>query len=186
MKAKNLLILFIQLPLWLTAQPHKVKTKDTIIWKEGVVLGFEDFKGKPKPGYVAGTYSGITLYPIVVNNQYSLFTEAIFVCTQSSIANRTESQLRHEQKHFDMAEWYARKLRKELAGLDYFNDPYVQDKMKRVYDKVLAELLRQQENYDKETNHGNLQDAQKVWNQKIAAGMKQLEKYKNRELKLVH
>ena len=84
--------------------------------------------------------------------------------------------LQHEQGHFDIAEWYARKFRKMIAEEvktveDYKN--YFQKK----YDALHQEYIEMQSIYDEETIHGTIAIDQNNWSVEIAAGIAELEEY---------
>lgn len=70
--------------------------------------------------------------------------------------------LAHEQLHFDIAEVFARKLRRELAHLSYGPTDY-QEKMDMVFQRVLAEMEDIHNRYDRETDHGLNEETQEKW-----------------------
>ena len=78
-----------------------------------------------------------------------------------------EAILRHEQAHFDIAELYARKLRSRLAARKPLNnrDAY------NLYVEILNELTLMQADYDQQTVHGSLRDAQAKWESDIQVAM---------------
>lgn len=97
-------------------------------------------------------------------------TEAVFFCRRSWKKKEwiSESILMHEQKHFDIVELYARKLRKNIAGLKCSSVDVLKtraDSLYAVYDK---EMDRYQDQYDEETDGSMNGDKQREWNRKIA------------------
>lgn len=83
----------------------------------------------------------------------------------------------HEQKHFDVAEIFGRKLRKLIIeniknSLDY------QKKFIPIYKDNLAEYKSFQKKYDTETNHGLNEEKQLEYNLVIAEELRKLNKYR--------
>lgn len=151
---------------------------DTIIWKQDSLLRAEDFKAKPKKNGPLGWSSlGLFLYYTESGGELMLSVEALFVKSKSYLAKNTEYVLKHEQIHFDIAELYARKLRKKLDEIDFKKIKDMQKEVNKHYDKLVKEYMKEQEDYDQETEHGLNSAKQKVWDEKISAAIKELEKY---------
>lgn len=85
----------------------------------------------------------------------------------------SDALLAHEQLHFDIAELTARKFRKELASLP---SPCEVGKegMNALSKKYREMLAATQVQYDKETNHSEVEDAQARWEVKVAKELKAL------------
>lgn len=86
--------------------------------------------------------------------------------------------LLHEQKHFDVAEVYARKLRKEIAE-NIKNSSDFDRKFKSIYNRILKEYQDFQRQYDGETKNGILEDKQSEYNRIIAEGLENYKSYKS-------
>ncbi len=97
--------------------------------------------------------------------------------------------LSHEQLHFDIAELAARKFRQSIPRLltkvFEFRDREVQKAvhegeveldayMDDVYARVDRELNAMQDQYDRETNHGTIDDTQEYWQKTIREKLSEL------------
>ena len=83
----------------------------------------------------------------------------------------------HEQKHFDIVELYARRMRKDLALLKCSSMAVLNetaDSLYKLYDK---EMDRYQDQYDEETDGSMNGDKQREWNRKIPDELHLLELY---------
>jgi len=91
-------------------------------------------------------------------------------------ASETDLLLKHEQVHFDVAELYARKLRKELSKVNTAdkNTPKLVSKMFR---EATRNCMKEQSRYDRETKHSRDEDKQKEWNGYVSRELKKFSKY---------
>lgn len=90
--------------------------------------------------------------------------------------------LAHEQKHFDITEIYARKIRR------MFHEEVNRGNLHRIDDMLEAyfrEWERAQEHYDNETEHSLDKAQQAKWNAKIQRMLDELSAYKNAEGEVV-
>ena len=83
--------------------------------------------------------------------------------------------LEHEQHHFDITRLYAQKLVDEIKKADFTKSNY-RKLLYLIFDKVYAESLVYQREYDQETKNSMNIEKQKEWNKKISTEMKKLEK----------
>lgn len=88
---------------------------------------------------------------------------------------RTDRSLAHEQIHFDLTEYLARRLTRELRAVEVRGEAASQElqrrlllEVERLYSSTMAELQRLQDQYDGETVHGTRLGAQKRWAQRAA------------------
>ena len=86
--------------------------------------------------------------------------------------------INHEQGHFDIAEIYARKLRKEFLENVKTEKDY-QLKFKLIYQVMYGEFLDYQNYYDNITKRGTNAEKQNELDAEIKAQLKKLERYKN-------
>lgn len=70
--------------------------------------------------------------------------------------------INHEQKHFDITEIFARKIRKQLI-----EQPVNEQQLESIYFENARECRKFQERYDRETRHSIDISKQLEWNQKI-------------------
>ncbi len=98
---------------------------------------------------------------------------------------RTESNLAHEQTHFDIAEYEARKLALEVREVRATGEEdsldlriVLQEKVSVAYAAALRALLQHQQRYDSETRHGTRKKPQKKWQREVTELLEQTEPYK--------
>lgn len=91
---------------------------------------------------------------------------------------KTDALLQHEQYHFDISEYYARKLQTALEGIVGTGDTPeaatadLDAKVEAKYNEVKAEHRATQDKYDEETDHGRNAEKQAEWCTKIAGWLK--------------
>lgn len=156
-------------------------TRHSIPWDADRKLVWSDFRGTPQPHHqkVAATQYQIGYEYSLENNEFIFDVTCEFIPRLSWVAERGETDyiLEHEQKHFDLAEIYARKLRKELQEAD-INIRNYQRMTNAIYDKVWRECQLEQMKYDEETNHSIIADEQERWNDYIEDQLYLYEDYK--------
>jgi len=173
---KFALVLFMVLPF----VNNTSSKKDVIVWSDAVVLSWSDFKGRAKENkdHIAMSRCGIHME----QSAYSLphgkptYSFYAFFVPESSWYLKdkvTGKTLLHEQLHFDVAELYARKLRKIFS--DTKVDPA---SSKTLFDETYKEYRSMQQQYDRETQNGTNEQAQKRWVLKIRNGLEQNSKYR--------
>ncbi len=105
----------------------------------------------------------------VFNKNFNQNVQNKFFGNSSAInpeAHGIDFLLEYQQTNFDLAEIYARKMRRELLinknklwkGFDYAN---------LILNQISSDFIRVQMIMDKETNHGNDLEQLKFWQQKI-------------------
>ncbi|MBK7669141.1 MAG: DUF922 domain-containing protein [Sphingobacteriaceae bacterium] len=177
---KKTKILSLSLFLLLLFSSFLTKDEDDIlVWEESRILTWDDFRGKPAKRMSAAS----THYDIfkTITERGKITIEAVFFCNKSwkKVSWINQQVLEHEQKHFDIVELYARKLRKlisETKYSSYANLKTVSDSLYAVIDK---EMDVYQDKYDDETDASMNGDKQREWNKKIPIEIKALSLYKN-------
>lgn len=170
-------ILFPVLFLSFSQQENKTNFID---WSAERKLTWKDFLGKP----VLGTdNAALTSSHINFNFGYgsSGFKYSItcrFDKTRSWVRVKTDYILAHEQAHFDIAEIHARKLKRALDSYK-FNEATASEDVNNIYERVMKEHHRMQQEYDLETDHSRKPAKQQEWLKKIAAELKTLEPFAN-------
>ncbi|MDB5264306.1 MAG: hypothetical protein JWQ14_3589 [Adhaeribacter sp.] len=150
-----------------------------IVWTNNRRLTWDDFKSpadEAEPLH-AMTSTNIAIKAHCNGNQMKFEVKCLFVTKDSWTKNRlSEKLLAHEQMHFDLTEVHARRLRQKLnqtaniCGTSRLKlDPIVA--------KYFADWKAEQDLYDRETNHGLLDEKQKAWEEKIADNLASLESY---------
>ncbi|RNA62267.1 DUF922 domain-containing protein [Chryseobacterium nematophagum] len=155
-----------------------------IFWKEGNALSWANFKSKINTqkgqNVVAYTHCGWVYSYVKSSNpksQIQVKIETIFDEDKSwkDVKRINNYVLEHEQKHFDIAEIFARKLRKEVSEKILTNadfDKYFQE----IYNRITKEYRNFQHSYDNETKNGTNEEKQAEYNRIVA---EELEKFKN-------
>jgi hypothetical protein len=100
---------------------------------------------------------------------------------------RNEENLAHEQIHFDLTEYLARRLSRELRALTVEGPTATEELQRKLllevekrYNETQAEYLRLQRQYDSETGNGTRDGAQKKWAKKAAELLASEEPYELR------
>lgn len=155
---------------------------DEISWKAKRRLTWDDFKAKAddRDPLHALTATNIDMKAKCENGELKVKVESVFVTKESWSKNKKSDRLLfHEQLHFDITEIYARRLRKELTTL---KDACSRtEEINKVTDRVFTEWKKQEDVYDKETNHGLDQEKMTFWADKVSAELKSLEAYQEED-----
>lgn len=155
----------------------------TIAWNEFYLLTWKDFLGKQDilSNYHAMTYIQIPFDNFKVYDDSIVFDlPCLFKRNQSWVIERTNSLLNHEQRHFDIGEVIARKMRKELSNYVCRSDSEATLFYKNVVDKYyFKENSKINQMYDTETSHGKNLTVQRNWDLKIKKMLLALEKFKD-------
>lgn len=156
--------------------------EEVIVWKEGIVLQSSNFKGKnPNDGGVMSTTCDIDKKIITYDDSAIVNIEAIFLPSRSwQRKGKNEADLlMHEQKHFDIAELYSRKLRKLIKGSEFNNSDELSLELSHYHKKIMEELDHYQDKYDNKTDHSINGTEQRKWNKKVAKELAYLDFYKD-------
>jgi len=150
-------------------------------WCNKDKLKWDDFKGKiPDNGdsYLsAGTGYGLIPVRTRKNDLLSYNIKLVFKKYESWKKDTAEYLLAHEQLHFDIAELYARKLRKAIQDVPKTNRNPTEEVFNTVIQKLYLENASMQRKYDEETIHGIIAESQIKWDKKISLELNNLEKY---------
>ena len=161
------------------AQPKN--PNDTIHWRAGKPLSWEDFKGKPKKA------NGLTGEAFCMNyskyekpnplkkTKYKVF--AIWDRGKSWIDPKvkTPEELLYYQTLFNIYELNARKLRKEFSETKFGINP--DQLFQAKYNSFNEALMDECRQYESETGSGTDRDEVKKWSEKINSELKLLDKY---------
>ena len=129
-------------------------------------------------GNAALTSSGILFEYKYGDEGFSYGINCVFEKTKSWGKVKTAYILAHEQVHFDISEWHARKLNKALREYR-FNERTVSRDIPAIYDHVMKEQTYFQTLYDSETNHSRDKEQQAFWQEKIKKELEKLKFYAN-------
>ncbi len=155
---------------------------DTIQWKENSSLKYSDFKSKPYGSFQGNTYAGITLDFTQDEKGIHLFLFTIFFCKHSFLKDTSINLLNHEQLHFDITEIYKRKLLQQLSQKDFSKEKNSSAVIQKIYNQVNEEMNKEQDRYDKETNHGIISAKQNQWIDSVRAQLKALSNFQGNDI----
>ncbi len=145
-----------------------------LLWVPGYELTWDHFQGKPDADskYAAltkidmsirqGPLESADAIELIISTE--LMTDGSWVKPQ----NRNQQILVHEQGHFDIAEYHARRLRKELLETAPINAESLNEDVDRVFDRIFKEKQMMQRDYERETDHSLVRDKQLEWQKRIA------------------
>lgn len=172
-----IIVFFVQV----SADALSQNTDSLKFWCNKDKLRWDDFKGKiPDNGnsYLsAGTGYGLIPVRTRKNDLLSYDITLVFKKYESWKKDTAEYLLAHEQLHFDIAELYARKLRKAIQDVPKTNRNPTEEVFNTVIQKLYLENASMQRKYDEETIHGIIAESQIKWEKKISLELKNLEKY---------
>ncbi|SFR54822.1 hypothetical protein SAMN04490243_2837 [Robiginitalea myxolifaciens] len=147
--------------------------KGIVRWSEREV-NWEDFYqvGSIEGGYSASIYSGIASPDVITDSNPS-----IYAYMDPDFSEKLEGMeayddvLRHEQYHFNITEYCARLMRKEVleTGLGGLSTP----KLKEMHQRYYRKLDSLQDAYDTETDHSVKYHSQQAWEAQIDDWLRQ-------------
>ncbi len=166
----------------LLAQKNELNLTDSICWSEKEdLLKWADFQGPPdhSSDMAAGCAASIYVHGYWDDDGLLNFRVTNFFLKKDSWSKSTTSKLllKHEKLHFDIAEVYARKIRKVIDSLKKEDVEDVE-----IYELKIQRLLksRREEDiaYDKATDHGRLFKEQTKYYEKIKKELHILRNYR--------
>jgi hypothetical protein len=181
MEKKFKLIVVIFFLVHASSPSFSQDTDSLMCWCSRDKLRWDDFKGK-LPDNMSSHLSAATAYTLIPvptkkNNLLSYDIKVVFKKYESWKTDTSNNLLAHEQLHFDIAELYARKLRKAILDVPKTNRNPTEEVFDVVFQKLYLETASMQRKYDEDTIHGVIPESQKEWEKKISLELKNLEKY---------
>ncbi len=162
---------------------NKIESTNTISWKKDVKLKKSDFMGKidTLSAHVAQTGANIIVIPYaLVKGKYQYQILAKFYKEKSWLNTNSDTYndiLKHEQLHFDIAELYARKMRKKVYETKLANNVVLESDYGRIHKTLFQEYTNFQKEYDSQTGNSRKKDIQIQWEMLISKKLKELEKF---------
>ncbi|NOT76894.1 MAG: DUF922 domain-containing protein [Cyclobacteriaceae bacterium] len=175
-----LLLLLIFYCLWASDN----NSVNSICWSENYKLTWRDFKGVPDTTTSFVNMKAATAYQLkrdyLIESGFPSYRIKAVFQRQKSWTRDTLSidLLSHEQRHFDIVELYARKMREGVSRLR-LNKIREEQRYAELIATSLKELKAYQREYDKETQNGVIDFIQTEWDSKITKQLRALEKYKS-------
>jgi len=165
--------------------PNSTTDENKIAWHENNQLVWDDYQGRPILHGRFNAESSLQIsYRLGITKQnddlkINLTVNCIFDKESSWVnpKNKTNMLLEHEQLHFDIAEVYARRLRKELSESKFTIKNY-KSKSSDIFEANFKDYKKFQVIYDRETNHGLMQRQQEIWKTEINRLLKTSSGYK--------
>lgn len=159
------------IPSFLFAQSNN---EELLEWSGSRKLTWKDYTARPDPGSdaAASTTSYLAIEYNISSNSFGYKIKSRFSKTRSWGIHKTDYILSHEQGHFDIAEIFARKLNKKMSEYK-FNKRTYQQELNKIYQDILDEKEKVQNDYDKQTNHSINKEKQAEWLKKIENMLKE-------------
>ncbi|PCH69453.1 MAG: hypothetical protein COC01_01510 [Bacteroidetes bacterium] len=156
------------------SEPHLIN------YKTGIKVNWDDFKGVSDENhlYQAVTDWGITYSCGLEGDMLKFELICQFNKNNSWVkaGHLNDYLLNHEQRHWDLAEIYARKMRKALLENHYKLETLQQD-VQQLYDQYFEQCDKEQKLYDTETNHSKNEKKQAAWDKRIQTELNRLKFY---------
>jgi hypothetical protein len=167
-------IIYFLLAFYLPLSTSYKQDDDYIRWQESKKLTWDDFKAPPlKIGNTAAlTTTHLGFSYSVSHGKVSYKIDCGFQKSRSWGLVKNDWILKHEQGHFDVAEIFARKLYKQVSEYK-FNKSSFQKDLDAIYQSVMDEKEKYQQQYDDETDYSRNKPKQEDWMKKIETALKQ-------------
>ncbi len=121
-----------------------VQDDNAMVWQKKRKLTWNDYRGKPQHNRFAAASTVYSMYRHIYKDANGNITASIKACfypTDSWKGNYIDDALlAHEQKHFDIVELYARKLRKQLMQIKVRSEEDAQQKLDSLHKIIDAEM----------------------------------------------
>jgi len=150
--------------------------QDTINWRPGYKLTWDDFKAAPDTNsyHVSETSSSVTYGYSIADTGIAYKINCFFERTDSwKKGTPGDALLIHERGHFDISEIFARKLRIAFAAYKPVKETIGPD-LKKIFSAIMQQRAEMQQEYEKETEFSLNKDMQKTWLEKIKKQLEEL------------
>ena len=160
---------------------------DGMVWQKNRRLTWDDYQGKPQHRFAAAS-TVYSMYRHIFKDSSGNITASVkaLFYPKDSWKGRwlDDALLAHEQRHFDIVELYARKLRKQLSTIVVSGKQDAENKLDSLHTIIDAEMDAYQDKYDEETDYSMAHDEQVSWISKIDKAISSLDAYENTAVKL--
>ncbi len=152
--------------------------EELLEWNSSKKLTWADYKGKVdrNSDAAASTTTYLAIEYHIKNSNFSYTIQSRFSKTRSWGLHKTAYILSHEQGHFDIAEVFARKLHMKMSTYKFNSKTFEKD-LKKIYQDILDEKEKTQNDYDRETRHSINKEKQAEWLKKIEKMLEEYEDY---------
>lgn len=155
--------------------------ENKLLWSDTSKLKWSDFKGGIPFGNIGYKKATIASEVVAECVDYTDDCVPVFVvktfCDRmnSWVIEKNDEILKHEQGHFDIAEIFARRIRKKFYCYNKMKECDM-EKYSQTFSKLLEELALTQKLYDKEVNFS--EEYTLEWYKKIESELNELKDYK--------
>ena len=148
-------------------------TEHKLNWDPAKKLTWTHFQGAPESG---SQYAAMTRIDMSIQQGSTSRHDAIELIVLAELVTngswvkpdkKTDVILAHEQGHFDIAEYHARRLRKELLERAPFTADRLNEEVDAIFDRIFLEKEQMQQEYDQQTDHSMVRETQLAWEQRI-------------------
>lgn len=165
-----------------TAQKMQSKSEKFVSWNDRM-LNWNDFRGNPPSSSergrrIAWTVSRVSSGYQIDDDRFSYYVTCQFSKGESWTIVNTSYALNHEQMHFDIAEIYARKIRRYFSSIRSWRSN-TKNEIARQTQSLTNEGYQMQEQYDRETKNGTNTEMQEKWNLKVDKMLNDLSDYQD-------
>jgi hypothetical protein len=184
----RLVLLLLGIRFIFSSYVNHDRNEEIITWQEGRALTWNDFRGVPeKRNSVASTYYNINTSVTNHKDYCTVGVTAIFFPTLSWKQKDRDDKiiLIHEQRHFDISELFARKLRKRIKGEKFKSFAELESRIEVFYEQNDKAMEACQEEYDRQTDHSRNGLKQREWNRRIEQALNALKDYKDSTVRVV-
>ncbi len=160
--------------------------RDMVEWNESQKISWEDYKGKiTDTSKITSSCCGIYCIPQVIGDSGIITIVAYFDRNKSWVSRKHSDSLLliHEQGHFDLTEVYARKLRKKISSIRPAEENFSAE-IKKFYSWAWDDLQKQHAAYDKATDHGAIDFAQRTWDKYIDEHLNLYKNFSSSEVRI--
>ena len=161
--------------LWQPPRPQR------IAWSEQRDITWKDFRGKAPAAsrYEAQAYCEIDGSVEAKPDDVHYTVNCYFLPKESwTKTHNNDYILHHEQLHFDLAEVYARRLRKALSETAV-TARNATTAFRKLFKKYNDQLAAEQDRYDRETDHSIDREAQARWDTLVPQWLEETKGYIN-------
>jgi hypothetical protein len=151
---------------------------DEIRWSTERRLNYRDFAGAlpASTPWAATTNSSIHFsYEERNRTLQSVTVYSAFDPSSSWMKTKSPDVLRHEQLHFDITEFFARKFYSSATA--QIGQSGASAKLKSLFQQINQECMEMQEAYDKESEHGVNAGRQQEWEKKVTQWLRSTPPY---------
>jgi hypothetical protein len=150
------------------------KEDEYLNWNATRKLTWDDFKAEAQrignTAALTTTHLGFSYN--MVNGIFSYTIECRFDKNRSWGLVKNDWILKHEQGHFDIAEIFARKLKRSVESYRFNRNTFQKD-LDIIYDEIVKAKEKFQQMYDDETNYSRDKEKQEEWLKKIESELKE-------------